>query len=316
MRLFRFPISATSYFVMVAILTILCFLVVMQFRPALAYEFREFLGIKDQRFDVAEESFYALRVAPIFESRCNSCHGDIRQKANLRTDSFARVMLGGRSGPAIKTGSANDSELFRRLTLPSTDERAMPPEGKPPLKDEEVTVIRLWIEAGASGTQPASQFKDAPEPPVEVTFEEIDYAAVKEARAPLASTVSELQARYPGIVAYESRGSANIQLNASLMREKFADADLNRIAPLSQRIVWADFSGTSITDASADVLANMAALRVLRLMNTGITDETIKSLESLQNLQSLNIVGTATTNNAILALKKSTSMKIYGAKED
>jgi hypothetical protein len=80
-----------------------------------------------------------------------------------------------------------------------------------------------------------------------------------------AAKVAELQARYPSILAYQSRQAADLELNASLLGAAFSDADLAAFAPLADRITWADLSGTAITDASAPVLAKWRNLRTLRL---------------------------------------------------
>ena len=106
-------------------------------------------------------SFYAARVAPLFAQHCISCHGETRQKAELRLDSYAFVRRGGRHGVVIRPGDPKSSELMTRITLPVGDDKAMPPEGKTPLSPDDVTVIRLWIRAGASPTTRA--IKGAPQ---------------------------------------------------------------------------------------------------------------------------------------------------------
>lgn len=316
MCFYKLPLSCRCYLILVGLLTVMLFSLLTLGRPTLAYDFRKFFGLEDSRFRVSPESFYAMRIAPIFESRCNSCHGPRRQKVNLRMDSLGRLMLGGRSGPVVHAGNIEGSELYRRITLPPTHDKAMPPEGKTFLKEEEITVIRLWIEAGASGTRPVGDFKDAPPPSVEVTFEEVDPAAVKAARTLLADTLSVLQSRYSNIIDYESRESANLQVNASLMGEKFGDADLAELSPLSSSIVWADFSGTAITDASAQILAGMLALRKLKLMNTAVTNVTVEAIVPLQDLRSLNVIDTRVTAKALKALQKNSSIRIYGINEE
>ena len=316
MCFYTLPLSVRCYFMLVGIVTVMVFVLLALFRPTLIYGFREFVGWEDPRFMVSPTSFYATRIAPVFESRCNSCHGPERQKANLRMDSLGRLMLGGRNGLVIHAANIEENELFRRLILPPTHDKAMPPEGKTPLKNEEIAVIRLWIEAGASGTQPVEDFKNAPPPPVEITFEEVDPAAIKAARAPLADTVLALQARnFTSIIAYESRGSADLHVNASLLGKKFGDADLAELDSLSSRIVWADFSGTAITDASVQVLSDMSALRILRLTNTAVTDITVEALSPLQNLQSLNTFGTRVTTKALGTLKNKVPIRAYDIKE-
>ena len=59
-------------------------------------------------------------------------------------------MRGGKHGPVIKAGNVKGSELFRRVTLPPSDDDAMPPQGKRPLSANEIKLIELWIAAGAS----------------------------------------------------------------------------------------------------------------------------------------------------------------------
>ena len=139
-------------------------------------------------------------------------------------------------------------------------------------------------------------------PPVvaDVSFEEIDTAAVAKLRAPLAPTVAQLQKRFPDVLEYESRGSADLVVNVSLMGAKFGDEDMAALKPLAEQIVIADFSGTAVTDRSAASIAAMKRLRVLRLMRTKITDATMQALGGLDQLESLNVFGTAVTPAALL----------------
>jgi hypothetical protein len=65
--------------------------------------------------------------------------------------------------------------------------------------------------------------------------------------------------------------------------------------PLSDQIVVADFSGTSVTDRSATHFAAMKHARVLRLMHTKITNTTVLELGGMGQLESLDVFGTAVT---------------------
>ncbi len=204
----------------------------------------------------------------------------------------------------IKAGDAKGSELFHRITLPRTDDDFMPAENKRPLSPGEVKLIELWISAGASGTQAADAIKDLPMESsstavAEVSIEEIDPAVVAKQRAALAATVAQLQKQFPDALQYESRGSADLVVNMSLLGSKFGDADLAVLKPLAGRIVVADFSNTSITDRSTAVIAEMKRLRLLRLANTKITDATLQALGGLDQLESVSVFGTAVTPAAL-----------------
>ena len=258
----------------------------------------------------AANTFYGARIDPIFAARCVTCHGPGKQKANLRLDSYRALMRGGKDGAVVKPGNVQASDLFRRVSLAPGHDDFMPKEGKRPLSSDQVKLIELWITAGASDTLPVNAIKDAPAgfgstPAVaEVVIEEINPAAVAKMRAGIAPAVAQLQKRFPNILEYESRGSANLLLNASMLGPKFGDSDLAAFAPIAGSITIADFSRTAITDRSSRALAAMKRLVILRLMNTTITDSTVEALGALDQLESLNVFGTRVTSAALPAVAK------------
>jgi hypothetical protein len=300
-------VPAPVYFSAVALVTALGIAVAMLLRPAFAHAVLQLTGLENTP-QAKPDSFYAVRVAPLLDAHCASCHGAGRQKAQLRLDSFAATMRGGKHGAVINPGDVKDSLLFARIILPVSDDKAMPPSGKAPLSRDDVTVIRLWIAAGASGAQPVNAIKGAPALVLPVTIPEINPAAVQKQRAALASQVNELQGCLPGIISYEARDSANLEINAALKGAAFGDSDLRALFPLRDRIVRADFSGTTITDASAQLLASMKSLQLLRLTNTKTTDATIRALAPLASLKSLMVTKAAP---ATLASLRRRGIRVY-----
>ncbi len=99
-------------------------------------------------------------VLPIFEAKCNKCHGAEKQKGDLRMDTFEAVMLGGENAAEKKNnivpGKPDDSLTIQSITLPVDDDAHMPPEGKDQLTTAEIAAIRYWVQAGASATQKMS----------------------------------------------------------------------------------------------------------------------------------------------------------------
>src|SRR5262245_56039895 len=100
---------------------------------------------------------YMTQIKPVLKQRCYSCHGALKQKAELRLDSAELIRKGSKRGPVVKTNSINESPLLERVTSKDTDER-MPPEGEP-LSAEQIVTLRRWIAAGMPA--PAN---DKPEP--------------------------------------------------------------------------------------------------------------------------------------------------------
>ncbi len=299
-------LSAAAYFGCVVLVSLAGVGLAMLARPALAHSVMQMIGLEAVP-QAESHSFYTVRVAPLLETRCASCHGTRREKASLRLDSFAAVLLGGKHGAVIQPGDAKNSELFTRISLPASDERAMPPSGKAPLTEDEKTVIRLWIAHGASGS--LRDIAGAPKPVAEVEIPKLDPATVEKQRAPLAPLVRRLQERFPGVIGYEARDSADLEINASLKGRAFGDADLQALTSLSAHIVRADLSGTAVTDVSVLILAAMPKLKTLRLSGTKVSD--IHALESAKSLRSLSVVDTKVTAKALAPLK-ARGVVVYG----
>lgn len=102
---------------------------------------------------------YQDHVQAIFRSRCNSCHNADKQKGGLNLESFATTIAGGSSGAVIEPGDPDSSSLLGLVM--HTDEPKMPPNS-PKIPDEEIAVIRKWIEGGAldnSGSKVAMKAK-------------------------------------------------------------------------------------------------------------------------------------------------------------
>jgi hypothetical protein len=91
---------------------------------------------------------FARDVRPILQRRCYECHGETKQKGDLRLDVRSEAFSGGTSfGPSIVPGNPDDSPLYQFIASDSAD-LVMPPEGEM-LSAEEVDMVRRWIEQGA-----------------------------------------------------------------------------------------------------------------------------------------------------------------------
>jgi hypothetical protein len=90
----------------------------------------------------AEESLLERDVLPVLTKQCLGCHGGLRQKGKLDLRTVAAMLRGGASGPAVKPGDPDGSELWQRI---AADE--MPPHEKK-LSAAEKAAIKQWIGAG------------------------------------------------------------------------------------------------------------------------------------------------------------------------
>ena len=71
------------------------------------------------------------------------------------------------TGDAVVAGRPQLSELYRRVTLEPDAEAFMPAEGKTPLTEAQVRIIRWWIEAGLPANTTLDQVGQRPDAEVE-----------------------------------------------------------------------------------------------------------------------------------------------------
>jgi hypothetical protein len=91
---------------------------------------------------------FIKEVRPILEARCFECHGEKKQKSNLRLDDRENVFKGGESGKAaVVPGKSSESHLIELVTAVKDDD-VMPPKGER-LSAKEIGILRGWIDQGA-----------------------------------------------------------------------------------------------------------------------------------------------------------------------
>ena len=91
---------------------------------------------------------YTREIKPIFAEHCYRCHGASQQKSDLRTDTAASLLKGGKHGPALTSGNSDQSILLQVLKGEHKDLPQMP-YNQPALKDDQIALIARWIEEGA-----------------------------------------------------------------------------------------------------------------------------------------------------------------------
>src|SRR5579859_493230 len=251
-------------------------------------------------------TFYAARVAPIFEAKCTTCHNAEKKKGKLRLDSFENAMHGGKDGIVIKPGDPSHSELFRRINLAPEEKDFMPTDGKPPLSASEIKVIELWIASGATNTLPELEVRGAPPAPKPAS------AALPLAKdyRPQLKTISSLEQELGvRLVPRSQNPTDGLILRTISAPERCDDKTLARLKSISDLIVDAELTRTKVTDQGLKVLATFSNLRSIDLAHTGVTSAGVPLLAHLNHLETLNLTATAVDDTGIAALRHKQSLK-------
>ena len=97
---------------------------------------------------------FEKEILPILKNNCLACHGESKPKAGLVLETPQSILKGGDSGPAVVPGKSAESILLKAAAHQDVD-MIMPPRDNKvnagPLKPDELGLLKLWIDQGATG---------------------------------------------------------------------------------------------------------------------------------------------------------------------
>src|SRR5262245_11720238 len=105
----------------------------------------------------AAEPTYWQDVRPVLRKNCTACHNaknlrELDVSGGLALDTYDAVRKGGKA-PLFQPGKGGVSPLIKALTIDDDSKRM--PLGAPPLSEEQIVLLRRWIDGGAKeGTRP------------------------------------------------------------------------------------------------------------------------------------------------------------------
>ena len=96
---------------------------------------------------------YSREVQPILTDKCVACHtppyGEGYRKTGLDMSSYQTLMEGSIYGPVIIAGNSQASPLNMLVEGRAGDLKQKLAKRHKPITEEEVTVLRLWVQQGA-----------------------------------------------------------------------------------------------------------------------------------------------------------------------
>ena len=107
----------------------------------------------------AEPVDFETKVLPVLKERCFDCHSKEhvdektgktkKPKGKFRMDTAELFLKGGSEGGNLTPGDPAKSTVYTSVTLPDSDDKAMPPKGDR-LTAAQQDLIKKWITEGAN----------------------------------------------------------------------------------------------------------------------------------------------------------------------
>ena len=247
-------------------------------------------------------------IQPLLQARCYSCHGEKRQKNNLRLDDENWILKGGKHG-AVLNANPEESKLLKRILLPREDDDHMPPKQKAQFTEKEIALIHWWIDEGADFNK---KVKDLKQPElIKPYLLALQSDHVEKKAIPIIPTEPVEKADEKSLQPLIDKGVIIIPVaqNSNYLMANFVsainitDADIKLLLPVKKQLTWLKLNDTGITDSALSVISQCTNLTLLQLNNTKITDKGLGLIKNLNKLQSISLVGTKVTAKGVMQLQ-------------
>lgn len=274
------------------------------------------IALTDETWE--EALIYEDVIKLILNNKCVSCHSPKKNKGELMLHNEKVILKGGENGEVLVMNNSIESELFRRMDLPKTDEDHMPPKDKTQPSKEEIKLIEAWIDAGHPFHQTIKQSELEKE--LFLSFfpkkPDNDYPDMAVSAA-IEDSINTIEAI--GIHVDPIDNISNFLNVSCINKPSFSDTDFDLLKPIAQQIAILDLGGTQVTNTIFEKLATLPNLTILKLDNTTISGENIALLASLEHLKSINLTSSNFENAHLENLVSFKSLKkvfVYQTKID
>ena len=254
---------------------------------------------------------YLDLISPIIDNRCISCHNTEKKKGDLNLISFSSLMTGGESGKVTIPGDINSSDLFRRISIPSTHNDFMPTEGKQPLTDDQVAIIGWWIKENA----PSRGYFTALNPDKgimdnvkrQLDFDEYNFLKEK-VQSPKKEIIDSLI--HSGfILNLLMKDNYFLEANFSLSEKELTMNSIESLLQIKSQLIWLNLSNSNVTDDNLKKIGQLEKLMKLNLSKTNISDKGLLHLGKLQKLESLNLFKTEVSKELLTVIPRLPHLK-------
>ena len=250
---------------------------------------------------------------PVVEAKCMSCHNEQRAKGNFVMRSYADIFTAGKSGePSISPGEPGKSEVYNRVILPEGHDDRMPPEGKTPLTEAEISLLKYWIAAGATDSLKVVETAevDTVKQIVQVLLPEMARyrrrAEIEKMKlSKLESELEALATKLDVTISKDSLSDGNyFTIGMKFPPAPFTNEQFRELSPYFEVFSKLSLTSSGIDDAGLYYISQMTNVRELYLQKTRINGSGIIYLQNLPNLEVLNLSFTHVDDKAALDLLK------------
>ena len=211
-------------------------------------------------------------ITPIFDSKCVKCHNINKSKGDLMLTSVDQIMKGGEYGKIIEVSNSDKSRLYTYLNLPLDDEHHMPPDGNAQPTENEIELIKLWIDNGADFENYLQIGED------DYSKEILDFLPKQIADVDPPKR-SQLEKLIENEFRIERISSENNFIDIKFQGKTFKQSYFNLLSKVGENIKRLDLSFVDLSSVNLSKLDDLENLTYLNLNNTSLSSEDLEKLD-------------------------------------
>ena len=279
------------------------------------------LAIEKQKASFDKAYVFEDVVQPVLLDKCGTCHSAANKKGGLSMEDSSGILKGGKTGPLFIAGKPDSSLLMARILLPLDHKKHMAPKSRLQLTEEEIQLLRAWIQAGAP-----------------LHKKVIDLASADTLRILAASYLSPAANNMEAAFGFPPADEEKIkELNNNYRvitplglgspalavqfygRDGYSSKAVEELLPLKQQITELNVAKLPVKDGDLKFIKQFTNLRKLNLNYTDVTDKGMSELVELKKLKEISLSGTAVIYQGlekIIKLPELSSVFVWSTKID
>jgi len=268
----------------------------------------------DEKVSLNSTAFEAASV--IFEGKCYSCHGQTKQKGDLRLDTRDGLLAGGDEG-SLFAENESGSLLLKRIMLPLDDDDHMPPKEKKQLTAKEISFLNWWINNGADFDKTLAELN---------LPDSLQLMFSKKESIPVDRLIPETEVEEADPIVLEKLKSFNVLVSPIGENSNYLSVSFMNVLPengtkameelknLNQQVIRLNLDYQNLDTLGWRKVGFLTNLRKLSAKNSNMDDEKLAYLKNLNSLVSLNLTGTNVSSSGLessLSLPNLESIYLY-----
>ena len=211
-------------------------------------------------------------ISPILDSKCVKCHNINKSKGELMLTSVEQILKGGEDGKILEISSSDKSRLYTYLNLPLEDKLHMPPDGNAQPTENEIELIKLWID---NGTDFENYFQIGED---DYSNEILNFLPKQIADVDPPKR-SQLEKLIENEFRIERISSENNFIDIKFQGKTFKQSYFNLLSKVGENIKRLDLSFVDLSSINLSKLDDLENLTYLNLNTASLSSEDLEKLD-------------------------------------